>query len=56
MDIREHSLALISVVVGLGLTSLLGGFSRLMHRRREVRWNALPLAWALVVLLLVNNY
>lgn len=56
MDIREHSLALISVVVGPGLTSLLGGFSRLMHRRREVRWNALPLAWALVVLLLVNNY
>jgi hypothetical protein len=56
MDIREHSLALISVVIGLGLTSLLGGFSRLMRRRREVRWNALPLAWALIVLLLVNNY
>ncbi|HEX6614173.1 MAG TPA: hypothetical protein VF022_09950, partial [Rhodanobacteraceae bacterium] len=56
MDIREHSLALISVVIGLGLTSLLGGFSRLMRRRREVRWDALPLAWALIVLLLVNNY
>jgi len=56
MDIREHSLVLISVVIGLGLTSLLGGFNRLMRRRREVRWDALPLAWALVVLLLVNNY
>lgn len=56
MDIREHSLALISVVIGLGLTSLLGGFNRLMRRRREVRWDALPLAWSLVVLLLVNNY
>lgn len=56
MDIREHSLALISVVIGLGLTSLLGGFNRLMRRRREFRWNALPLVWALVVLLLVNNY
>ena len=56
MDIREHSLALISVVIGLGLTSLLGGFNRLMRRRREIRWDALPLAWALIVLLLVNNY
>jgi hypothetical protein len=56
MDIREHSLALISVVIGLGLTSLLGGFNRLMRRRRELRWDALPLTWALVVLLLVNNY
>ena len=56
MDIREHSLALISVVIGLGLTSLLGGFNRLMRRRRELRWDALPLVWALVVLLLVNNY
>lgn len=56
MDIREHSLALISVVIGLGLTSLLGGFNRLMRRRREFRWDALPLAWALVALLLVSNY
>jgi len=56
MDIREHSLALISVVIGLGLTSLLGGFNRLMRRRRELRWDALPLAWAFIALLLVNNY
>lgn len=56
MDIREHSLALISVVIGLGLTSLLGGFNRLMRRRREFRWDALPLVWALIALLLVNNY
>ncbi|MFI4958562.1 MAG: hypothetical protein ACHP7C_05320 [Lysobacterales bacterium] len=56
MDIREHSLALISVVIGLGLTSLLGCFNRLMRRRRELRWNALPLAWAFIALLLVLNY
>jgi hypothetical protein len=56
MDLREHSLALISVVVGLGLTTLLGGFNRLMRRRGEIRWDALPLVWALVALLLVNNY
>lgn len=56
MDIREHSLALISVVIGLGLTSLLAGFNRLMRRRGELRWNALPLVWAVIALLLVNNY
>jgi len=56
MDIREHSVALISVVIGLGLTSLLGNFNRLMRRRGELRWDALPLAWALITLMLVNNY
>ena len=56
MDIREHSVALISVVIGLGLTSLLGNFNRLMRRRSEIRWDALPLAWALIALMLVNNY
>ncbi|GAB3783526.1 hypothetical protein [Dyella agri] len=56
MDIREHSLALISVVIGLGLTSLLGCFNRLMRRRRELRWNALPLTWAFIALLMVLNY
>jgi hypothetical protein len=56
MDIREHSLALISVIIGLGLTSLLGCFNKLMRRRRELRWNALPLAWAFLALLLVLNY
>jgi hypothetical protein len=56
MDIREHSVALISVIIGLGLTSLLGSFNRLVRRRREVRWDALPLVWASIALLLVNNY
>ena len=56
MDIREHSVALLSVVIGLGLTSLLGNFNRLMRRRGEIRWVALPLLWALIVLMLVNNY
>lgn len=56
MDLRGYSVALISVIVGLGLTSLLGSFNRLMRRRREIRWNALPLVWALIALLLINNY
>lgn len=56
MDLRSYSVALISVIVGLGLTSLLGAFNRLMRRRREICWNALPLAWALIALLLIINY
>jgi len=56
MGLREHSIALISVIVGLGLTDLLGNFNRLMRFRREVRWDALSLAWALIAVLLVNNY
>jgi hypothetical protein len=56
MGLREHSIALISVVVGLGLADLLGNFNRLMRFRREVRWDALSLAWALIAVLLVNNY
>jgi hypothetical protein len=56
MGLREHSIALISVVVGLGLTELLGNFNRLMCVRREVRWDGLPLAWAFLAVLLVNNY
>ena len=56
MDLRGYSIALISVIVGLGLTSLLGSFNRLMRRRRDIRWDALPLVWALIALLLINNY
>ena len=56
MGLREHSIALISVIVGLGLTELLGNFNRLMSVRREVRWDALSLAWAMLAVLLVTNY
>jgi len=46
MDIREHSITLVSVIVGLGLTELLGNLNRLVRSRRDVRWHALPLIWA----------
>jgi hypothetical protein len=55
MDIGEHSVTLVSVIVGLGLTELLGNLNRLIRARREVRWYALPLLWAVVCLLLVVN-
>lgn len=49
-------LTLISIVVGLGLTELLLTFYRLIQARRRVAWDALPLAWALLILVAVVNY
>ena len=49
-------LTLISIVVGLGLTELLLTFYRLVQARRRVAWDALPLAWALLILVAVVNY
>jgi hypothetical protein len=45
MDIREHSITLVSVIVGLGLTELLANLNRLVRSRRDVCWHALPLVW-----------
>jgi hypothetical protein len=45
MEIREHSITLVSVIVGLGLTELLANLNRLVRMRAEVRWHALPLVW-----------
>ena len=55
MDIREHSITLVSVIVGLGLTELLANLNALIRARDGVRWHALPLAWAAVSLILVVN-
>lgn len=49
-------LTLISIVVGLGLTELLLTFYQLIRARRRVTWDALPLAWALLILIAVVNY
>ena len=55
MDIREHSITLVSVIVGLGLTELLGNLNRLIRARQDVRWHPLPLVWSAVCLVLVVN-
>lgn len=55
MDIREHSITLVSVIVGLGLTELLANLNVLIRSRLGVRWYALPLLWAAVCLILVVN-
>jgi hypothetical protein len=49
-------LTLVSIVAGLGLTELLLTFYRLVRDRRRVAWDALPLAWALLILIAVVNF
>lgn len=49
-------LTLISIVAGLGLTELLLTFYRLVRDRKHVAWDALPLAWALLILVAVVNF
>lgn len=49
-------LTLVSIVAGLGLTELLLNFHKLVHDRRSIVWDALPLAWALLILVAVVNY
>ncbi|HSC18861.1 MAG TPA: hypothetical protein VLC74_08105 [Rhizomicrobium sp.] len=49
-------LTLITIVVGFGLTELLLRFEKLFAARRGIRWDALPLAWALLILIGVVNY
>jgi hypothetical protein len=56
MDATSHSITLISIIVGLGLTELLLNLHRLIYARRQVRWDPLPLLWTAIVLLLVLNY
>jgi hypothetical protein len=52
----SHSVTLISIIVGLGLTELLGNLYRLVRDRKRIAWDALPLAWSTFLLLFVLNY
>jgi hypothetical protein len=56
MDITEYWATLVSIVVGLGVADLLVNFHRLIHDRKRVRWDPLPLLWALTTLLLLFNF
>ena len=56
MDILSHSVALLSIIVGLGLTEMFGNFHRLIRNRSRVTWDWLPVAWAAALLILVINY
>ena len=56
MDILQHLTTLVSIVVGLGLTEMLSRLLRLIHNRERIRWDALPIAWAALSVVMVLNY
>lgn len=56
MDIGGYWATFVSIVVGLGLADLLMNCHRLLHERKRVDWDALPLVWAVVTLLWIINY
>ncbi|WP_103030553.1 hypothetical protein [Salinibacter altiplanensis] len=48
----EYLIALISIIVGLGLTDLAQSFRELLRPGYSVRWDGLPLAWSMFVFVL----
>jgi hypothetical protein len=52
----EHWATLVSIIIGLGIADLLVNFHRLIHARKHVEWDALPLVWAAIALLWLFNY
>jgi hypothetical protein len=55
-DMAEHWATLVSIIIGLGIADLLINFHRLIHARKHVAWDALPLLWAVIALLWLFNY
>lgn len=56
MDITAHSVTLISIIIGLGLTEMFGNLHRLIRNRTRVTWDWLPVVWSAILLILVINY
>ena len=56
MNLEAHSITLISIIIGLGLTEMFGNLLQLIRDRQRVRWDFLPLAWAATMFFLVLNY
>ena len=56
MDIINHAVTLISIIVGIGLTEMFGNLHRLIRNRAQVSWDWLPVLWAASLLVLVINY
>jgi len=53
MSQLEYLIALISIIVGLGLTNLAKSLRDLVRPGRPVRWHWLPLAWTVIVFMIV---
>lgn len=56
MDLTEYWATLVSIVLGLGIADLLLNLLRLIHERRRIDWDPLPLVWAVVALGWIINY
>jgi hypothetical protein len=52
----EYLLALVSILIGLALADLSGSLHRLLRARRLVRWDWLPLAAAVLVMMLILEF
>ncbi len=55
MDLTNHSVTLLSIIIGLGLTEMFGNLHRLIRNRARVTWDWLPVAWAATLLIAVVN-
>ena len=53
MDKSAYIHGLLSVMVGLGLSSMLQSFHRLLRLGKRVRWHWIPVSWAVLALLMV---
>ena len=51
MEAFAHLSILISIILGLGMAELLGGFARTIEQRKVVRIYAPPVIWAFLLLL-----
>lgn len=56
MNIADYWSTLVAIILGLAMAELLLNLHRLIDARTRVRWDALPLLWALIVLLWLFNY
>lgn len=56
MDIGGYWATFVSIILGVAVADLLMNFHRLLHERKRVGWDALPLVWAVVALLWIVNY
>ena len=56
MDIGGYWATFVSIILGVAVADLLINFHRLLHERKRVDWDALPLVWAVVALLWIVNY
>ena len=55
MDITTHSVTLISIIIGIGLTEMFGNLHRLIRNPTQVTWDWLPVAWSAVLLVVVGG-